>query len=214
LKSFKAFVTSRCSSHTSCAGQFLSRSFVVLLRKSIPQNHNLKTAAELGVMQRRMVVQSDEEIKINTDQRDWMMERGKHLQFTTTTAVESGLQFLFITNTGGAASALAYLGAIAQKNEDLLIFKTSLAFFFVGIILVGLFRAYMVEVYGKIFWDFNSLTKRFMEEEMEWEAYVYEAENQALKYKNNIGRIMAYFSFFCFILGSIFGVVGLLAANA
>jgi hypothetical protein len=25
-------------------GQFLSRSFVVLLRKSIPQNHNLKTA--------------------------------------------------------------------------------------------------------------------------------------------------------------------------
>jgi hypothetical protein len=27
------------------AGQFLSRAFVVLLRKSIPQNHNLKTAA-------------------------------------------------------------------------------------------------------------------------------------------------------------------------
>jgi len=31
-------------------GQFLSRSLVVLLRKSIPQNHNLKTAVELGVM--------------------------------------------------------------------------------------------------------------------------------------------------------------------
>lgn len=27
------------------AGQFLSRAFVVLLRKNIPQNHNLKTAA-------------------------------------------------------------------------------------------------------------------------------------------------------------------------
>jgi hypothetical protein len=27
------------------AGQFSSRSFVVLLRKSIPQNYNLKTAA-------------------------------------------------------------------------------------------------------------------------------------------------------------------------
>ena len=27
------------------AGQFLSRGFVVLLRKSIPQNRNLKTAA-------------------------------------------------------------------------------------------------------------------------------------------------------------------------
>jgi len=32
------------------AGQFLSCSFVVLLRKSIPQKRNLKTAAELGVM--------------------------------------------------------------------------------------------------------------------------------------------------------------------
>jgi TonB family protein len=30
---------------TSCAGQFSSRSFVVLLRKSIPQNYNLKTTA-------------------------------------------------------------------------------------------------------------------------------------------------------------------------
>ena len=34
------------------AGQFLSRNFVVLLRKSIPQNYNLKTAAYLGVMRK------------------------------------------------------------------------------------------------------------------------------------------------------------------
>ena len=38
----------------ACVGQFLSRSFVVLLRKSIPQNHNLKTAAELGVKNLRV----------------------------------------------------------------------------------------------------------------------------------------------------------------
>jgi hypothetical protein len=31
------------------AGQLLSRSFVVLLRKSIPQKRNLKAAAELNV---------------------------------------------------------------------------------------------------------------------------------------------------------------------
>jgi hypothetical protein len=46
-------ITSRCSitpALRACVGQFLSRAFVVLLRKSIPQNHNLKTAAELGVM--------------------------------------------------------------------------------------------------------------------------------------------------------------------
>jgi hypothetical protein len=38
--------TNKSLKHRACgAGQFLSRSFVVLLRKSIPQNHNLKTAA-------------------------------------------------------------------------------------------------------------------------------------------------------------------------
>ncbi len=32
-------------------GQLLSRIFVVLLRKNIPQKYNLKAAAELNVMQ-------------------------------------------------------------------------------------------------------------------------------------------------------------------
>jgi len=46
-------LTSRCSTAPAlraCAGQFLSRGFMVLLRKNVPQNHNLKTAAELGVI--------------------------------------------------------------------------------------------------------------------------------------------------------------------
>ncbi len=35
---------------TSCAGQFLSRSFMFLLRKSNPQNRNLQTAVVRGVI--------------------------------------------------------------------------------------------------------------------------------------------------------------------
>jgi hypothetical protein len=52
FRKVKFHVTSRCSITSALrasVGQFLSRGFVVLLRKSIPQNHNLKTAAELGV---------------------------------------------------------------------------------------------------------------------------------------------------------------------
>lgn len=59
-----ATLTSRCSTHTSCAGQFLSRGFVVLLRKSIPQNRDLKTAAELGVKFHSKRSNTDENIKI------------------------------------------------------------------------------------------------------------------------------------------------------
>lgn len=152
-----------------------------------------------------------EDSKILEDQKAWIVERAKHLQTITGTATESGLQFLFITNTGGAASVLAYLGAIAAKNEDLLIFKTSLAFFFIGIILVGVFRAFVAEMYGKIFWEFNSLTKKYLLEEMEWVQYVKEAEEQALKHKNHIARILVYFSFLCFIFGSTLGVIGLVS---
>ena len=53
LRKIKFHVTSHCSitpALSAYVGQFLSRGFMVLLRKSIPQNHNLKTAAELGVI--------------------------------------------------------------------------------------------------------------------------------------------------------------------
>ena len=42
-------MTRRSSTHISCAGQFVSRGFVVLLRKSNPQNRDLQTAAVRGV---------------------------------------------------------------------------------------------------------------------------------------------------------------------
>jgi len=43
-------VTMRCSTvPLRYTGQLLSRAFVVLLRKSIPQSRNLKAAAELNV---------------------------------------------------------------------------------------------------------------------------------------------------------------------
>ena len=43
-------VTRHTNPRTSCAGQFVSRGFVVLLRKINPQSHNLQTAVVRGVM--------------------------------------------------------------------------------------------------------------------------------------------------------------------
>jgi hypothetical protein len=44
--------------HTSCAGQFVSRVFVVLLRKSNPQNHDLQTVVLRGVSSMGDLMQS------------------------------------------------------------------------------------------------------------------------------------------------------------
>ena len=50
LSQVKFHITRRCSTvPLRSTGQLLSRIFVVLLRKSIPQKYNLKAAAELNV---------------------------------------------------------------------------------------------------------------------------------------------------------------------
>ncbi len=48
------YITNRCSTRASRTRQFVSRHFVVLLRKSIPQKTNLQTAAELSVIKAYM----------------------------------------------------------------------------------------------------------------------------------------------------------------
>jgi hypothetical protein len=51
FRKVKLHLTRRCSTvPLRSTGQLLSRIFVILLRKSISQKHNLKAAAELNVM--------------------------------------------------------------------------------------------------------------------------------------------------------------------
>jgi len=49
-------VTRRCSSHASRAGQFVSRAFVVLLRKSIPQRATYKLPLNLTLWGQKVFV--------------------------------------------------------------------------------------------------------------------------------------------------------------
>lgn len=148
--------------------------------------------------------------KILVDQEKWMEEREKNLQALTMSAAESGIKFLFTTNSGGVVSILTYLGAIAQNPDDQILLKTSLAFFFIGLVLIGVYRAYIAESFGKIFWDFNKLTKSYLLEEIEWQEYIRQAEEQVLKHKNQIARAIVYSSFICFLLGAGFGIYGLI----
>ena len=87
---------------------------------------------------------------------------------------------------------------------------TSLAFFFLGLVLIGVYRAYIAESFGKIFWDFNKLTKSYLLEEIEWQEYIRQAEEQVLKHNNQIARVIVYLSFICFLLGAGFGIYGLI----
>ena len=134
--------------------------------------------------------------------------RELQLQRVTTESGESSLKFLFTANAGGAVSILAYLGAIAQQPHNVG-FKVALAMFFVGIIFVGIYRAFITETYGALFWKYKKSVEKYYNERLEWENFQKEIEAQVKK--NNIPRIFVYTSFACFILGSIIGVISLYA---
>ena len=137
-------------------------------------------------------------------------QREKQLQSITVTAVESGVRFLFTTNAGGAIAVLTYLGAIASNANQTQTLKSSLAYFFLGIILVGLYRAFLAETYGKMFKNFQLQTANYFSSEKEWESYISEikAEVETLR-KSQVGRILIYGSFLCFVLGSAIGTFSL-----
>ena len=137
-------------------------------------------------------------------------QREKQLQSITVSAAESGVKFLFTTNAGGAIAVLTYLGAIASTTNQTQVLKYSLAMFFVGIILVGIYRAYLAETYGKMFKIFQKKTANYFTNEKEWEIYISEIqEDVEILRKSQIARIFVYGSFVCFILGSTIGTFSL-----
>ena len=135
--------------------------------------------------------------------------REKQLQSLSTTANETAIKYLFTTNAGGAIGVLAFLGAIAEKPVEMNILKYSLALFFIGIILVGIYKAFLVHVFGGIFKEYRVSVKNYFSEEKEWNVFLREIEAQ-VKLNNIPYYILGYSSFFCFIAGSVLGVLGII----
>ena len=134
--------------------------------------------------------------------------RERQLQKVTTESVDKSLTFLFSANAGSAVAVLAYLGAISSK-PGVVEFKVALAMFFLGVMLIGIFRAFVTEMYGSLFWKFKKSVESYFQGNKEWEDFYSEINAQVVK--NNIPRIFVYSSFACFFLGCVFGVLGLYA---
>ncbi len=148
----------------------------------------------------------DPEVRIARER--FIEHREKQLQSIATTASETAIKYLFVTNAGGAVAILAFLGAIAEKPVEIGMLKYSLALFFVGVILVGIYRAYLVHVYMDIFKQYQFSVKNYFGERKDWDDFYSEVESQVKP--NKIPHILGYSSFVCFIGGSLLGVFSLL----
>lgn len=133
--------------------------------------------------------------------------REKQLQGAAVESADSAIKFLFTTNAGGAIAVLAYLGAISTSSTIGISLKLSLAFFFIGVVIIGIYRAFVVHIRMDIFYHFQSITKEYFKEKYDWDAYFKEVEKKVNP--NKIPYYLGYGSFACFLLGSGSGVAGL-----
>jgi len=135
--------------------------------------------------------------------------REKQLQSLCMEANETAMKFLFTTNAGGAVALLAYLGTRTEVLSNQTLLSSSIAFFFLGVLCIGVLRAYAVHIYKNIFMKFGKSSKTYFVEERDWDEFIVEIESQINPSK--IPYIFGYAAFVCFLIGALLAAKGLLS---
>ncbi len=139
---------------------------------------------------------------------EFISKRWEQLYEISNTAGDDAIKYLFATNAGGAVAVLAYLGTLAENGVSLLSVKFALLLFFIGIVLVGIYKANQVHYNGGLFKNYQSLVKKYYDQEIGWEAM---SNSDAEKVGEPIAPyLLGYASFTSFILGCLIGAYGVL----
>lgn len=119
----------------------------------------------------------------------------------------TALSYLFLTNAGGAAATLAFIGTIG-KNSIGLGAKIALALFVVGVIFSGISRAKQFHHMSGLFSNWKRLVSEYFSGEKTWEEINREDDEKAVD--DFLDYAFPYASFGCFILGSCAGFYALI----
>ena len=119
----------------------------------------------------------------------------------------TALQYLFLTNSGGAAATLAFIGAIGITKIGVGA-KCSLALFVLGIILSGISRAKHYHHMSKVFKNWKALVQDYYDNRKSWE--IITALDKQIAVGGFWDYAIPYGSFACFIIGSLIGFIALI----
>jgi hypothetical protein len=120
---------------------------------------------------------------------------------------QTALQFLFLTNAGGAVATLAFIGAIGAGKIGIGA-KLALAFFVVGVILLGVSRAKQFHHMSGLFKHWKSLVAAYFSDKTTYDYILGEDNKKAVD--DICDYVFPYASFGCFIIGSIVGFISLI----
>ena len=118
----------------------------------------------------------------------------------------TALQYLFLVNAGGAATTLAFIGAIGATK---IVFgaKVSLVFYVLGVILLGVGRAKQFHHMRGLFMHWKSQVGDYFNDKTTYDEMVAEDNKKAVM--GIWDYVIPYASFGCFIIGSIIGFCAL-----
>jgi hypothetical protein len=133
---------------------------------------------------------------------DYINTRWKQLLELVEDSGRTALQYLFLTNSGGAATTLAFIGTVGVDKIGTEA-KWALGFFVLGVILVGFARAREFYHLRGLFNQWKSLTNAYFTNEKSW-GEIIEADNQKVDGEKWVFRL-PWMSFVCFIVGCGFG---------
>jgi hypothetical protein len=139
---------------------------------------------------------------------NYMNSRWGQLHSLSKETGDSAIKYLFTVNAGGAVAVLAYLGAVSGSLPAVLSAKVSLVLFFIGLLFVGFYKAYMVHNHEGLFKHYRSLVSDYYECKIGWGALI---KSDETKVGNPLAPyIFGYISFGSFIGGCISGAIGVL----
>ena len=120
---------------------------------------------------------------------------------------EKAVNYLFLTNAGGAIATLSFLGA-AKDAIYLPCIKLALVTFVLGVIFVGVVTARAYHHMQNLFVGYKKDANKFLQDSVSWEHL---SDEDDLRVNSMCFQyLFPYASFLCFILGCIFGGYGLL----
>jgi hypothetical protein len=138
---------------------------------------------------------------------DYIDHRWKQLYDLTTDSAKSALHYLFLVNAGGAATTLAFIGAVGADKIGLGA-KLSLSFFVTGLILFGVSKAMTFHHMDGLFKHWKSLVNDYFSDKIPYEEILQRDNKKAVD--GIWDYVFPYASFACFIIGSFTGFCALI----
>jgi hypothetical protein len=143
---------------------------------------------------------TDDHRKANIDyvNKRWEQLYGLELEFST-----EGIKYLLFVNAGAAVAVLAFHGSVPAVR-DMVWPKVMLAFFVVGVILIGVLHIARYRVVSLLFKHWQKSVNEYFTEAKGWSEVTSADVAKARKYP--WVPYLGYASFACFVIGAAIGM--------